>query len=339
MTTFNKYLDNPTVRITLFVGGIDEKVGWVKIGVSGMRVRFQNHSGLRCNTEKSLQFGNQGYKLVVSFRFCTFRPFCEKIVCSSPLLSSALLRSVCDCRLLYPSSPVCLVGLFLRACFHLLSFGVFCSVFVLVFGVPFWAFVVFVVCSLALSLGARLAFLVRVPACAATTGWSRLCRPLFCVLCRAFFVFCLVSCCCPCCVRLVYVAFLCCRWSRLFGAFVAFSFVCFFCCFSFLSSAALSSFVFAVVSWQCSRLFGLLFCVLLSPFLHCPWFIFVACAAWMTLQGTISSPGGRCGHRGWGSYRVKTAATCGYIYIFIYTHSLLKDKAFEFCPIYYSSLA
>ena len=26
MTTFNKYLDNPTVRITLFVGGIDEKV-------------------------------------------------------------------------------------------------------------------------------------------------------------------------------------------------------------------------------------------------------------------------------------------------------------------------
>lgn len=25
MTTFNKYLDNPTVRITLFVGGIDEK--------------------------------------------------------------------------------------------------------------------------------------------------------------------------------------------------------------------------------------------------------------------------------------------------------------------------
>ena len=108
---------------------------------------------------------------------------------------------------------------------------------------PFWAFVVFVVCSLALSLGARLASLVRVPACAATTGWSRLCRPLFCVLCRAFFVFCLVSCCCPCCVRLVYVAFLCCRWSRLFGAFVAFSFACFVCCFSFLSSAALSSFV------------------------------------------------------------------------------------------------
>lgn len=30
MTTFNKYLDNPTVRITLFVGGIDEKAMGVR---------------------------------------------------------------------------------------------------------------------------------------------------------------------------------------------------------------------------------------------------------------------------------------------------------------------
>ena len=80
MTTFNKYLDNPTVRITLFVGGIDEKVGWVKIGVCGMCVSdfwklfvyTEFHSGLG-QYRKNLQFGNQDYKLVVSFRFCTFR--------------------------------------------------------------------------------------------------------------------------------------------------------------------------------------------------------------------------------------------------------------------------
>ena len=112
MTTFNKYLDNPTVRITLFVGGIDEKVGWVKIGVSGMRVRFQNHSGLRCNTEKSLQFGNQEYKLVVSFRFCTFRPFCGKIVCSSPLLCSAPCVIVAFCIL--PRRAVLALRVFLQ---------------------------------------------------------------------------------------------------------------------------------------------------------------------------------------------------------------------------------
>ena len=36
MTTFNKYLDNPTVRITLFVGGIDEKVtNWAADGPFG----------------------------------------------------------------------------------------------------------------------------------------------------------------------------------------------------------------------------------------------------------------------------------------------------------------